>query len=89
MRKGETSLQGQTGAIYIATETVAEYTEYINQTDAMQFILPPKQLQSTLLIFADEQFMWRELSHHSTGHLDRGCPLNPLQDTHQEEQPAS
>ena len=62
MRRGETSLQGQTGAIYIAIETVAEYTEYINQTDLMQFILPPRQLQSTLVIFADKQFMWREIS---------------------------
>ena len=35
MRRGETSVQGQTGAIYIAIETVAEYTEYINQTGAI------------------------------------------------------
>ena len=28
----------------------------------VQFILPPKQLQSTLVIFADKQFMWREIS---------------------------
>ena len=53
-------VSNQTGAIYIAIETGAEYTEYINQTGAI-YIATETVAEYTCFFFA-EQFMWREIS---------------------------